>query len=181
MTTLQKLELRRSEIREKLSKLSGLESLTDEQKSKIESLTKEFQDSEVQYRAALIAEGEKAQTKEFTTDGEGAEIRALRSRAPLRDYISAAVEKRSLDGPMSELNDALNVSRVGKNGGIVIPFSVFARERKQTEERAFTTTSAYGGGEVQRPILQELFGPGIFDFWACGWIQSLLVLLNGRS
>ena len=99
MTTLQRLELRRSEIREKLSKLSSLESLTDENKTDIESLTKEFQDSEVQYRAALIAEGEKAQTKETGTDGEAAEIRALRSRAPLGDYVLAAVEKKKSGYP----------------------------------------------------------------------------------
>lgn len=162
MTNLQKLELRRSEIREKLSKLSEVATPTDEQKSEMESLTKEFQDSEVRYRAALVAEGEKAQTKEFGTDGEGAEIRALRTRAPLSSYILAASEKRSLDTPSAELNEALGVKLVGNNGGIVIPFSVFARANP-AEERAFTTTSAYGGGEVQRPILQELFGPGIFD------------------
>ncbi len=167
MTTLQKLELRRSEIKSRLGELAALETLTEEQSTETDSLSKEFQEKETQYRAALIAEGEKAQTKEFGTDGEGAEIRALRSRAPLGDYVLAAVEKRSLDGPMAELNDALSVKPVGNNGGIVIPFSVFAERRaadpENPEERAFTSTSAYGGGEIQRPILQELFGPGIFD------------------
>ena len=167
MTNLQKLELRRSEIREKLSKLSAVESLEPEQKTEITTLTEEFQDSEVRYRAALIAEGEKAQTKEFGTDGEGAEIRALRTRAPLKDYVLAASEKRSLGGPHAELNEALGVRTVGSSGGIVIPFSVLAGERRQLpkdgEERAFTTTGEYSGGELQRPILQELFGPGIFD------------------
>ena len=161
MTNLQKLELRRSEIREKLAGLSALETISPEQKTEVETLTKEFQDSETQYRAALIAEGETTQTRETGNDGEAVEIRALRTRSPLREYITAAVEKRSLEGAPGELNDALSVKRVGNNGGIVIPFSVFARER--TETRAFTTTGAYGGGEVQRPILQELFGPGIFD------------------
>ena len=166
MTALQKLELRRSEIKSRLGELAALETLTDEQKSETDALTKEFQEKETQYRAALIAEGEKAQAKEFGTDGEGAEIRALRSRAPLQDYVMAAVEKRSLEGASGELNDALQVPRVGKNGGIVIPFSVFIERRAASEDpekRAFTGTGAYGGGEVQRPILQELFGPGIFD------------------
>ena len=167
MTTLQKLELRRSEIRARLSELSELDTLTDEQKSETDALTKEFQEKETQYRAALIAEGEAAQAKEFGTDGEGAEIRALRSRAPLQDYVMAAVEKRSLEGASGELNDALEVPRVGKNGGIVIPFSVFMERRaaasEDPEKRAFTGTGSYSGGEVQRPILQELFGPGIFD------------------
>ena len=166
MTTIQKLELRRSEIKSRLGELAALETLTDEQKAETDQLTKEFQEKETQYRAALIVEGEKAQTKEFGTDGEGAEIRALRSRAPLSAYITAAAEKRSLDGAAVELNDALGVKPVGNNGGIVIPFSVFAERRaapQDPEKRAFTGTSAYGGGEVQRPILQELFGPGIFD------------------
>ena len=31
------------------------------------------------------------------------------------------------------------------------------------ETRAFTTTAANDGSEIQRPILQRLFGPGVMD------------------
>ena len=181
MTTLQKLELRRSEIKSRLGELMQTEDRSEEQTSEMDKLTKEFQEKESEYRAALVLETEKAQTKEFGNDAEAREIRELRGKAPLQDYIMAAVEKRSLGGPLAELNDALGVKPVGNNGGIVIPFSVFMEKRVRVEEakrlntaffhsnaaaeeeRAFTATAAYGGGDLQRPILQELFGPGIFD------------------
>ena len=168
ITTLQKLELRRSEIREKLSELSSLESLTPENKTEVESLTKEFQDSEVRYRAALVAEQDKAETRELGSGGEAAEIRSLRGRAPLGDYVLAAIEKRSLDTPHTELNDALGLKPTGQNGGVVIPFSVLAsaETRDKAEKRTFTAasgTGSYDGPTVQRQILQELFGPGILD------------------
>ena len=35
--------------------------------------------------------------------------------------------------------------------------------RVEPEARAFTTTAAYSGPTMQRPILQRLFGPGIMD------------------
>ena len=52
MTTLQKLELRRSEIKSRLGELAALDTLTDEQKAETDRLTKEFQEKETQYRAA---------------------------------------------------------------------------------------------------------------------------------
>ena len=166
MTNLQKLELRRSEIRSRLGELMAVENRNEDEAAEMDKLTKEFQEKESEYRAALVLETEKAEKKETENTSEAREIRELRGKAPLQDYIMSAVEKRSLGGPLAELNDALGVKPVGNNGGIVIPFSVFVERRevsKDPEKRAFTGTSAFSGGEVQRPILQELFGPGIFD------------------
>ena len=166
MTNLQKLELRRSEIRSRLGELMAVENRNEDESAEMDKLTKEFQEKESEYRAALVLETEKAEKKETENTSEAREIRELRGKAKLQDYIMAAVEKRSLTGPMAELNSALEVKPVGNNGGIVIPFSVFVERRevsKDPEKRAFTGTGAYSGGEVQRPILQELFGPGIFD------------------
>lgn len=166
MTNLQKLELRRSEIRSRLGELMAVENRNEDEAAEMDKLTKEFQEKESEYRAALVLETEKAEKKETENTSEAREIRELRGKAKLQDYIMAAVEKRSLTGPMAELNSALEVKPVGNNGGIVIPFSVFVERRevsKDPEKRVFTGTGAYGGGEVQRPILQELFGPGIFD------------------
>ena len=98
MTTLQKLELRRSEIRSRLGELAALDTLTDEQKTETDRLTKEFQEKETQYRAAVIAEGERAQTREFGNDGEAAEIRAIKRRSSLRNYLDAAGKGVGLAG-----------------------------------------------------------------------------------
>ena len=65
MTTAQKLAIRLSEIRSKLNELSGAETLTDEQRGEIDSLTAEYQNKEAQHRAAIVTEADE------TTRGRG--------------------------------------------------------------------------------------------------------------
>ena len=45
---------------------------------------------------------------------------------------------------------------MGPGGGVAIPWRVL-------EDRVFTSTSANDGPQMQRPILQRLFGPGVMD------------------
>ena len=59
----QKLELRASEIREKLNLLSGTETLTDEQRTEIDTLSTEYRDVETKRRAAIVAEDREAESK----------------------------------------------------------------------------------------------------------------------
>ena len=159
MTTLQKLMLRLSEIRSKLNELSGQDSPTAEQLTEMESLGKEFQDKETQYRAAVIAEGEKAEGREFQENGEGAEIRAIKSRSSIIRYLDAASKGAGLAGPEAELNDALEI-RAG--GGVRIPWTMLLSEEEVRVDVA-TTTGALEGGRVQRPVLRRLFGRSVLE------------------
>ena len=54
-----------------------------------------------------------------------------------------------------ELAAALEVPTVGPSGGVAIPWAALL------EKRAYTTTTQNDGPEMQRPILQRLFGPSI--------------------
>ena len=157
MTLLQKLTLRLSEIRSKLNELAGLEQLTAEQSSEIETLSKEYQEKETQFRAATIAEGEKATGKEFQENSEGAEIRALKEKVSLRDYFQAAGSGAALVGPAAELNDALEL-RGG--GNTKVPWTVLMTP--ELEKRA-SDTSDLDGGTAQRPVLRRLFGRSIME------------------
>ena len=159
MTLLQKLTLRLSEIRSKLNELAGLEQLTPEQTSEIETLSKEYQEKETQFRAATIAEGEKATGKEFQENGEGAEIRALKEKVSLRDYFQAAGSGAALVGPAAELNDALEL-RGG--GNTKVPWTVLMTPELEVEKRA-SDTSDLDGGTAQRPVLRRLFGRSIME------------------
>ena len=58
MTALQRLQLEQSEIREQLAGLLAAESLSDEQRTQMETLTARAQQIEPETRAALIAEAE---------------------------------------------------------------------------------------------------------------------------
>ena len=160
MTRRQKLQLEQSENRQKINELLGLDELTDEQRGELDTLTKRMQHIEVEMRAAIVAEGEEeAETRGMfgnNGDGEPAEVRQLLGTVTLADYLNPAAAGGGIEGRARELNEALKVPTAGKSGGVAVPFEVL-------EVRAFTDTSANDGSEMQRPILQRLFGPGVMD------------------
>ena len=170
MTNRQKIELRLSEVRQRLNEISALEgdALTEEIRGEADTLQTEYRDLEVRHRAAITAEAEdEARMRgEFREDGESAEIRQLMSAVNIGDYLTPASAGSGIEGRAKELNAALKVDAVGKGGGVAIPWAVIAGplpEKREAETRAFTDTTAYPGGIAARPILQRLFGPGILD------------------
>ena len=173
MTNAQKIALRISEVRQRLNEISGLEgdALTEEIRTEADALQTEYRDLEVRSRAAIVAEGEEEQriAGEFGTDGDGAsaEVRKLIEKVTLADYFGPASAGGELRGQAAELNAALEVPLVGGSGGVAVPWRMLEcpehRAAPRTETRAFTTTAANNGPELQRPILQRLFGPGVMD------------------
>ena len=171
MTNRQKIELKLSEIRQRLNEISGIEGddFTDEIRGEADALQGEYKNLEVRHRAAITseAEDEARMAGQFRDDAEGAEIRQLMSAVSISDYLSRAAAGVGIEGRAKELNAALEVEAIGKSGGICIPWVVLAgpqpERREAPEQRAFTDTGDYAGGVQMRPILQRLFGPGIMD------------------
>lgn len=171
MTQSQKHALRLSEVRERLNVIGGLmgDDYTDPIKTEERELQTEYTELERRYRSALIAEGEEESRAagEFGNgSGEEGERGRLLREVRMGDYLSPAVAGVGLSGRAAELNAALEVSAVGPGGGVAIPWAVLEQrgpDGKRIEERAFTTTAANDGPEMQRPILQRLFGPGVMD------------------
>ena len=103
MTRSQKLTVRLSEIRQKLNELLGVEDRSDDQSAELETLTAEAQRLEPELRAAIVAEGDPAETRTDTTeDAEDRERRELRERSGLHRYIGAALSGSVLDGAEPE-------------------------------------------------------------------------------
>ena len=96
MTKLKRLQLESSEKRQRLNALLALDSITDEQRAELGTLTTRMQEIEVETRAAIVAEPPPVDTIE-QEDGEGRELRALRSRVEFRPYVAAALEKTRAD------------------------------------------------------------------------------------
>ena len=123
MTNSQKLAIRSSEIRSRLNVIAGMAvaDVTDEIRTESDTLRGEFGTVEAQHRAALTAEGaeiDAGRAGADTADGEGAEFRALESRATVRAYVDNVMGNfrsstpRSLHvtaGAESELNQALSL------------------------------------------------------------------------
>lgn len=107
MTTKQRLELRASEIRKRLAELADVADLNDEQRSEIGTLRTEYADVEVKLQAAITASDEttEVETRE-TGDAEARELRELRGKVNLGEYIHAAAEQRGLEGAEAEYNQA---------------------------------------------------------------------------
>lgn len=109
MTPRQKLEIRASEIRTKLSELAGLDELSDEQRGEIGTLRTEYQDVETRIQAITVAEDEPTRTPVDTGDGEGRELRELRERVEFGAYVGAALETRGVNGAAAEYNEHLGL------------------------------------------------------------------------
>ena len=168
MTNRQRIELRLSKVRERLNLISGLEgdAFTTEVRGELDGLETEYGDLERRHRASIIGEGaaQAAAIGQFPDgdDLDGAEVRSLLGRVTLADYLGPAAAGAGIRGAAAELNSALEVPDAGPSGGAAIPWRMFL-PAGGLEARAFTTTTANDGPEMQRPILQRLFGEGIMD------------------
>ena len=159
MTRKQKLQIEASEKRQRINELLGQETLEDSERGELETLTKRMQEIEVEIRAAIVAESDeenRAAGLFGPEDGEAGERGRLLRETRLSDYMTAAAGGNGIEGRARELNESFEIPALGPSGGVLIPWAML-------ERRAFTTTAATDGGEVQRPILARLFGPGVMD------------------
>ena len=129
MTKKSQLAIELSEKREKLNSLLEFgDELTTEQRSEMSTLTERLQQLEPELRAAIILE----ETEQTVSTGEGTaedrELRTLRERVGITQYIEAASEKRAVDGAELEFNQALKI------GAHKFPLEILA----PVEERATT-------------------------------------------
>lgn len=145
MTTLNHLQLKQSSLREKLNSLIGKDSLTDEERSELESATNEMRDLEPKLRAAIVA-----QDAENAKANEG--LGEVRTRATLGGYWNAIIQGRSLTGAEDEMNKELGLA------SNQVPWEMF-----EVQERAATQTTNYDGGLMARPVLSRIFARDVFD------------------
>lgn len=149
-----KIARRQSEIRQSLAELAGAETLTDETRSKIDNLDREYGDNERRYRAALIAEDterrEAGVDLETRSDREWADI--MRG-FEMRQVALALDEGRALEGQTGEIVTELR-SRGGYRG-VPIPWEAL-------EVRAGETLAGGTPNPIQTaPIIERLFAGSV--------------------
>ena len=176
MIRSQTLALRLSEVRQRLNEIAGIADgeLTDEVRAECDSLTTEFRDKETQHRAALVAESAEARAAadDFANgeaDGEAAEVRALRGRVRIGEYVGAAIDQRMAEGAEAELNAALKMRGNAFPLSLLAPAPVEARATTNTDsqtnqsgrwlDRLFAGTAAERIG-----ITMESVAPGVASF-----------------
>ena len=129
-------------------------STTDEQRSETDSLMREFADLERRYRAAVIAEGE-AETRALDTepDRRMRERIALREKAQLTNYITAAIRGRRAAGVEAELQAAAGI-------GDGIPIELWDAPQRETRADAATGAPGTVGVNLDR-IRPQVFANSI--------------------
>ena len=153
MTSEQRAALRLSEIREKLNTLANTDELSDEQRGELDKATTEYVVSEKQYRAALMAAGE----REGSDGSEGAKdtLTQLSKRAEVRAYLSEALSGDEVTGASAELRQEAGL------GGGYMPFAALL----PIEDRVDAVTPAPATvGATQQSILGRVFAQSVGAF-----------------
>ena len=156
MTKAQKLNLRLSEIRQRLNEISGLEgdAFTDEIRTESEQLQTEFRDTEIRWRTASIAESDEAEKRRaLEPNGEDRELRALVDGSSVGSIFSSALESRKTEGQTAELQQHFGLS------GNQVPLELL-RVNPSVEERAAATVPDSIGDAVQAEVITPIFATG---------------------
>ena len=163
MTTSQRIQIRQSEIRQRLNELASPEvETTDETRSEIDTLMGEMSDLEIKLRAAITSEQEAIENRnDGNPETSDPRLDDLRQRASVSEYIRQAIGGQPLDGACRELNDELKIVPVrGMGGGVLMPVEQLALRA----DVANTSTSAQDADQTtRRPIFSRLFAQGIMQ------------------
>ena len=149
MTILQKLQIRKSELSEKINSLLVLETRSEDQDAELVKLTTEGQKLEPSIRAAIIAEPD---PKEVLVEGdaESRELRQLTGRANAGAIILAVVEKRNSIGAEAELQQHHGLAENQ------LPIDMLRIE----DRAAGVTTAPTNVGTMEETIVQPVFANG---------------------
>lgn len=177
-----KIQRRQSEVRQALAELAGAESLTDEQRSKMDALDREYGDNERRFRAALIAEDqERREAGKDLERRDGREWADLVGQFEVRQVALALDEGRQIDGATAEVVNELRSA--GGYRGVPVPWQALEVRAGETIasgtpdpimtqpiiDRIFAETAAarmgarfinIGSGEVEYPVTTSSVSAG---------------------
>ena len=148
-TKLRQLRDRQSKERGRVAELAVVDELTDETRAELDTIETGTPDLERQLRAATTAvETEEAEQRAAGAagdppagDAEDRERAELRGKIRLASYLSAAVEKRAVDGAEAEYLASVEMPVLGLNGGTAFPLELLAppeQRAARVEDRAVT-------------------------------------------
>ena len=155
MTESQKIEMKRSKVRERLAAISRLsgdeysETIVTEERS----LQEEYQGLEVRSRTVMIAEDKDLETAKLEVGEPDAEMRArleLRSRARIGNYVKAALTGKMVNGAEQELSAAAGTDD--------IPFELW----EAAPEHRVTPAPGTVGVNLD-PIRPAIFAPSVAE------------------
>ena len=174
MTRLQRILLRQSELRTELASLLDMETRSEEQEERRESIVTELRGIERDIRDARMVEPETREEETETGDPAAAELIELRSRFRIGRVLGGHLGRNAIDGVEAEYCAERDVP-LGD-----VPVDVFERRNAAVgsglafadgspaggiETRAVSPSTALSGvGTVQAPIVPAIFARSIAAF-----------------
>ena len=110
MTKRQRLELELSEKRSAINAMLSKDELTEDERGELSTLTTRAQECEVEFRAAVVAEGETPPLETRTGDREAGELADLITRSSVGDVFAATLDHRVTDGATAELQEHFGIA-----------------------------------------------------------------------
>ena len=161
MLESQKLQMRLSEIRERLNTMGdGGDDETEFRAEEADGLTLEYRQAESRYRVALVKEAAEIEsTPTGDLDGEGKESRALELELECRHYVQSALADAPLEGREREYNDANKLFGVGTQ----LPWAALLSPEARAEMRAATVAPDTADTHT-RSILGRVFARSCADY-----------------
>ena len=157
------IQLRMSEIREKLNAFAGDDDVEYRQEE-ADALSTEYRQLESRYRVALIKESEIIEeTPTGDLDSEKRESRAMEYDLEVRNYVAAALNDYPLTGKEAEYNDSLKLTGVGTQ----LPWIALLSPEERAELRAATVAPGDADMTV-RGILGRVFAASAADYLGVG-------------
>ena len=153
MSDKTRYECRQREIRTKLAELTSVESLNDEQRTEIQTLTKESIDNDTKLNALAVTEP--------STTGTTDTLNVLENRCSLGRVVDAIINHRAVDGAENEIQTEY---RLESNQ---IPWALLT----PPETRGVTAAPSDVGAN-QQETLQPVFAGSTMDFLGCLFTDS---------
>ena len=151
MIESQKLQVRMSEVRQKLNELAGDENADG---AEVDGLAAEMGTLEARYRAALTVEAHEAEAHEAEHKGETSESRELAElggRVEIRDYLLEAANGRAARGPAHEFRAAIMGDNAREG---VIPWEALLPVEERADAATVGPTTIQGN---QQAIMSRVF------------------------
>ena len=155
MTRTQKIEMRRSKLRERMGEIAGEEVLSEELRSELEGLESQYKDTEAQLRASMLADQTELPVAAETRSADPA-FAELRSRSRVSAFFQAAASGLDVHGAEAELRTELLGRHTGSEG-LAMPLAMLTDPREELRADAATTTAAHDGSTISMPIAQRVF------------------------
>ncbi|WP_157960062.1 phage major capsid protein [Albibacillus kandeliae] len=151
MLKSQEIQLEQSKRRERMAEIQKAETVSDEGRTELRSLTDAYQGAEIELRAAIVLEDAERAKIKVADKSETDFSRECRSFS-LSAVVGAMESGKALAGREAEVSAELEQRHGKAQRGVMFPFEAL----ETRDDATIPTTTGSGGDLASRPTMQAL-------------------------